>query len=121
MKTKLAKKVVDLLRVKDLNRDDIASIVYRISSSFEGEIHISNDSLEDDIDSFYKDVISIKEKISHIYSSKYDENELLDIINFYSSATGQKVLDNQNSIMIEIMDITDKLGSDIFETLKRRL
>lgn len=120
VKTKLAKKLVELLRVKDLSRDDISTILYNISSSLDDEMLLSDLDIENEIDFFYENFLSIKDRLSTIYSNYYSENELLDMINFYSSVTGQKVLDNQNKIMNEMMSITESLGSEIYETIKKK-
>ena len=63
----------------------------------------------------------LMDMISDIYLKRYDEDELIDLINFFSSETGKKWISIYPSIVNEIVEVTEMYGASIADEILKNI
>lgn len=113
VKSILAKKLINTLIPDDqMNVDHVFYELSKISPEL-GELP------EDFIES-YKEFYShdeLKEKMSEVYSNNFSEDEIIDIISFFNTETGQKWINKQSIIQQGIFTATEIFGKEIADKI----
>jgi uncharacterized protein len=77
-------------------------------------------------DEFLKEVNydELSEIYIPLYDKSYTHQEIIDMINFYESPTGKKMLEKMPSILLESMNLGrewgQKLGAKVYEKMKKK-
>lgn len=66
----------------------------------------------------YEEIIN---KIVPIYSKHFSEKEIDDLINFYTTSTGRKIVSEMPSIMKESMEIGEAWGTDLGKRIQEEM
>ncbi len=119
IKMKLVLKLMDVLQVEKIQKEQFFISIENILES------ILNS--KEEIDSFlsvYKEKYSFSDittKVAEIYAENFSEDEMLDIINFYSTAAGKKLINNFSIIEKNISKVTEEyftaMGDDIIKNI----
>ena len=117
IKKKLAIKLVEVLSINEISEEITVNTIRNAFSTV-----MNDNDIEDIIDKYlkYYNVNVLLEEISVVYINKYTEDELIDLINFFSSNTGKKWIKNYPIILNEIFEITEQYGASIAEEILKK-
>ncbi len=119
IRMKLATKLIDTLSIEHIQEEQFFTSIENILESV-----LDN---KEEIESFlavYKERYSFSDimvKVAEIYANHFTEDDMLDIINFYSTPTGKKWISNYTIIEKNISKVTEEyftsLGDDIIKNI----
>ena len=118
IKKKLAIKLVDVLSLNVISEEITMETIRSVFSTVIDEKDI------DTVVATYQEYYSLDilmDMISDIYLKRYDEDELIDLINFFSSETGKKWISIYPSIVNEIVEVTEMYGASIADEILKNI
>lgn len=119
IKMKVAAKLVNMLSLNENNEEEFFQAIKTVFVNIIG----SDDELDSIIKTFreiysYDEVIG---KITEVYAKHFTEDEMIDMINFYNTPTGQTWLKKHPLVISEIMEVNHKYGAAITEEIIKKM
>ncbi len=118
IKKKLANRLVDIITPPESRGENLNAL----TDMLVGLIPNQNENINELL-SLYKEVFShdrMADIVSDIYAKYLEEDEMIDLINFFSTKSGQKWIQNQSSINREILENSIEYSKEVAEEILKR-
>jgi hypothetical protein len=122
IKKKLATKLVELLAIKDRREEDFKNSIENIFYNALSECGLDDFEIDDVINDYVEEYSfdDLFEMIIDIYSKNFTEDELLDLINFFSSKIGKIWINRYPIVMGEIMMANDEYTQLVIDKIIKK-
>jgi Rad3-related DNA helicase len=122
IKLKLATKLVKTLSLDELKKEEVETGIKYVFSKILEEKGFNGDDI-DSIVEIYLDEYSFEDVFDIIvdaYASAFTEDELLDLINFFNTATGKMWICKYPTIVKDVLEATENYSRSVAEKILKR-
>ena len=112
-------KIAELLETMGSTQAMKTSFEYMINYYKQNNPQISSEYWDNA--SKHVDYDELVQKLIPIYSKHFTEQEIVDLLNFYNTSTGKKMIDKMPVILQESMEIGRKWGIELAQKIEKEI
>ena len=112
-------KIVELLETMGSTHAMKTSFEYMINYYKQNNPQISSEYWDNSLK--HVDYNELVQKLVPVYSKHFTEQEIVDLLNFYNTSTGKKMIDKMPVILQESMEIGRKWGIELAQKIEEEI
>lgn len=112
-------KIVELLETMGSTQAMKTSFEYMINYYKQNNPQISSQYWDNAFK--HVDYNGLVQKLVPVYSKHFTEQEIVDLLNFYNTSTGKKMIEKMPAILEESMDIGRKWGIELAQKIEEEI
>ena len=112
-------KIVELLETMGSTQAMKTSFEYMINYYKQNNPQISSQYWDNSLK--HVDYNELVQKLVPVYSKHFTEQEIVDLLNFYNTSTGKKMIDKMPVILQESMEIGRKWGIELAQKIEEEI
>ena len=112
-------KIVELLETMGSTQAMKTSFEYMINYYKQNNPQISSEYWDNSLK--HVDYNELVQKLVPVYSKHFTEQEIVDLLNFYNTSTGKKMIDKMPVILQESMEIGRKWGLELAQKIEEEI
>ena len=112
-------KIAELLETMGSTHAMKTSFEYMINYYKQNNPQISSEYWDNA--SKHVDYYELVQKLVPVYSKHFTEQEIVDLLNFYNTSTGKKMIEKMPAILEESMDIGRKWGIELAQKIEKEI
>ena len=112
-------KIVELLETMGSTQAMKTSFEYMINYYKQNNPQISSQYWDNSLK--HVDYNELVQKLVPVYSKHFTEQEIVDLLNFYNTSTGKKMIEKMPAILEESMEIGRKWGIELAQKIEEEI
>lgn len=112
-------KIVELLETMGSTQAMKTSFEYMINYYKQNNPQISSQYWDNSLK--HVDYNELVQKLVPVYSKHFTEQEIVDLLNFYNTSTGKKMIEKMPAILEESMEIGRKWGIELAQKIEKEV
>lgn len=112
-------KIVELLETMGSTQAMKTSFEYMINYYKQNNPQISSQYWDNSLK--HVDYNELVQKLVPVYSKHFTEQEIVDLLNFYNTSTGKKIIEKMPAILEESMEIGRKWGIELAQKIEEEI
>ena len=112
-------KIVELLETMGSTQAMKTSFEYMINYYKQNNPQISSQYWDNSLK--HVDYNELVQKLVPVYSKHFTEQEIVDLLNFYNTSTGKKMIEKMPAILEESMEIGRKWGIELAQKIEKEI
>lgn len=112
-------KIAELLETMDSTQAMKTSFEYMINYYKQNNPQISSEYWDNA--SKHVDYDELVQKLIPIYSKHFTEQEIVDLLNFYNTSTGKKMIEKMPTVLQESMEVGRKWGIELAQKIEKEV
>ena len=112
-------KIVELLETMGSTQAMKTSFEYMINYYKQNNPQISSQYWDNSLK--HVDYNELVQKLVPVYSKHFTEQEIVDLLNFYNTSTGKKMIEKMPAILEESMEIGRKWGIELAQKIEEKI
>ena len=112
-------KIAELLETMGSTHAMKTSFEYMINYYKQNNPQISSEYWDNSLK--HVDYNELVQKLVPVYSKHFTEQEIVDLLNFYNTSTGKKMIDKMPVILQESMEIGRKWGIELAQKIEKEI
>ena len=112
-------KIAELLETMGSTQAMKTSFEYMINYYKQNNPQISSEYWDNSLK--HVDYNELVQKLVPVYSKHFTEQEIVDLLNFYNTSTGKKMIDKMPVILQESMEIGRKWGIELAQKIEKEI